>query len=123
MHVYALPNRLISHGTSVVPEDPHPTYFYVGTDANPTGWNGEPASGQLYAVDAFVPHPQYDAVNVVNDIALVHLSQPATGVPTYPINTAYPGSGSTAFFVGFGVTDGVNQLGSGIKRSTSLPIA
>ncbi len=103
---------------------PQTTYFYVGTDANPAGYSG-PASGQLYAVDSFVPHPQYDATNVLNDIALVHLSQPVTGVPTYAINTAYPGSGvnNDAFFVGFGVTDGVNQQGSGIKRSTSLPIA
>jgi len=107
------------------PLEPNFVAFYVGNNANPSGFGGTPSSGQLYQADAFVPNGLYDPDGSANDIGLVHLVAPATGVATYPYNTstmtgAYVGQ--QAFYVGYGATDGVAQDGSGIKRSTSITI-
>jgi len=88
--------------------------FYVGSDAT------NPAAGSLHEVDAFYLHPSYNPGTQANDIALVHLTTPASGVPTYPISGTAMGGGSvgnTVHYVGFGVSNGNTNTGGGIKRS------
>jgi secreted trypsin-like serine protease len=104
--------------------DPSMTFFYVGPDANPASYAG-PASGQLLRADTFVPHPDYDPQATLHDVGLVHLAQAATGVASYPLSsTAMTGSfiGQRPLYVGYGATDGVQQAGSGVKRSASIEI-
>ena len=102
---------------------PYNVSFYVGTNANPVGFGGRPG-GSFYQADRFVIHPDYTPSTFDDDIALVHLSEPAFGIETYAYNTfnlnSY--SGSNALYVGYGVSDGNARTGGGIKRSTSLPI-
>ena len=104
---------------------PQTTLFYVGSNANP-GSDGWPNAGSLYQVDQFYVHPSYDEdVMGEHDIALMHLAEPVNGVTPIGLNEAYmSGSwvGAEIFYVGFGVVDGINQGGSGVKRSTSLDI-
>ncbi|MFT5430535.1 MAG: hypothetical protein ACI9OJ_001210 [Myxococcota bacterium] len=105
------------------PPSPQVTYFYAGTNAQPTGWGNWPNTGAIYPVDGFFVHPDYNATDQDNDIALVHLAQPATDLSPVDINTALPANfvGQSPLYVGFGATEGINSTGGGIKRSTSVP--
>jgi len=114
-------------GGSEFEPTPQTTFFYVGNNALPDGYGDTPATGTLYAVQAFYAHPNYDSAYINDDIGLVRLMSPAAGVATYPINTATTPltsgyEGDYAFYVGFGVSNGASQTGGGIKRSTSLQI-
>ncbi|MFH1532629.1 MAG: trypsin-like serine protease [Pseudomonadota bacterium] len=104
---------------------PQTTRFYVGSNANP-GPQGWPASGTLYQADQFHVHPSYDPdVLGDHDIGLVHLAGPVSGAAPIAMNAAYmSGSwvGAGIFYVGFGVIEGINDSGGGLKRSTTLPI-
>jgi MYXO-CTERM domain-containing protein len=109
-----------------MPLSPAVVRFYVGNNANP-GPSGPPSSGSLYQADAFFPHEGYDPNDAQSsyDIGLLHLSQAATGVATYPIGTSAftnPLVGTDFFYVGFGVTEGINNTGGGIKRSGSIAL-
>jgi len=100
--------------------------FYIGTNAN-AAWGGVPATGTLVPADEFFPHPQYDSslMTVGHDIGLVRLKQPVSGVSPVPINVRpLRGAhlGSEVLFVGFGVSDGIQQTGSGVKRETTIPM-
>lgn len=99
---------------------PYNTRFYLGTDS--TGLN---PTGDFYQPDRFVIHPDYDPAEQTNDIALLHLSAPIIDIETYAYNSLNlaPYVGQTAEYIGYGVTDGVEQVGGGIKRSTSMEIA
>ena len=62
---------------------------------------------------------------VQNDIALVHLTTPVTGVTPVDINTSSMGwslNGEDFLYVGFGANDGNAQTGSGVKRSGYVPV-
>ncbi len=107
-----------------MPLAPDNVFFFVGTDARPS-WGDDPRDGDLYAVDEFHIHPDYQGLMNTNDIGLVHLSRPLTDVTAFPFNDedltdALVGEG--VFYAGFGVTNGANNAGGGIKRSTTLPI-
>jgi hypothetical protein len=107
------------------PLAPDIVWFYVGTNANPSGAAGLPTTGTLYRAEAFYVHPQYDDETSENDIGLVRLRDAATGVPTYALNaTAMSGSwiGNDVFYVGYGVSNDVTQDGGGIKRSTTMTV-
>ncbi len=98
--------------------------FFVGTYANAGGYGGQPA-GDLYKADLFIAHPEYNAAWADNDIGLVHLAKPVTSttpIPLYPKNMGDADIGKTVLYVGFGVTDGIDQNGGGTKRSGSMPI-
>jgi hypothetical protein len=104
---------------------PRITRMYFGTDARETTDGSDPP-GTLVQADGFILHPQYDPLYFDNDIALVHLEKPATGIPVYPMNTLTLGSnavGLSIFAVGFGVSDATNKTGSGIKRSGYMQVA
>lgn len=100
--------------------------FYVGQDARGSRWGG-PSTGEMYAADMLVPHPDYDPedLSIGSDIGLVRLAKEVKGVEPLDINTgALAGKDLTAqvLYVGFGNSDGINQTGSGLKRSTHMPI-
>ncbi len=101
-------------------EDTNPsgTRFYIGNDAN------NPNSGTFYRSLEFKIHEGYDDRSLENDIALVRLQSPVAGVPPIPYNVANlnPYEGQEAFYVGFGAVEGINETGSGVKRSTSFAI-
>jgi len=101
------------------------TRFYIGPDARPTNSGAAPTNGTFYAVSQLLPHPGYDPRGYSDDIALVKLSQPITDVAIFPHNTLDldPYEGDTAFYVGFGAVEGIQESGSGLKRSTSFPIS
>jgi len=109
---------------------PQTTRWLVGSDARPDG--GAPGDGELYAVDAFVPHPSYNELSNANDIALVHLTEPLEGVTPRPfmvdslqplVDAAYDDNTSLPIFaVGFGATEGIQSSGSGLKRSTTVAL-
>ncbi|MBM4371414.1 MAG: trypsin-like serine protease [Deltaproteobacteria bacterium] len=107
------------------PLSPQTVRFYVGSNANP-GPSGWPASGTIHAVDYFLLHPGYDPdVLGDDDIGLVHLAAPVTGLTPVSINSAYMTGAwvdTEVLYVGFGVTDGLAQGGGGVKRSTTMPI-
>lgn len=102
-----------------LPIFPELTRFFIGPNAN------DPYDGTLHWADAFFVHPKYNPNKVKSDIALIHLSQPVEGVEHYPW---YSGSiteeffGQEAFYVGYGVTNGINNKGGGVKRSAYVAI-
>jgi len=95
------------------------TRFYIGNDAN------DPNSGTFYRSLEFKIHEQYDAQQLKNDIAMVRLQTSVTNVTpmVYSLANLVPYEGDVAFYVGFGATEGVNETGGGLKRSTSFPIS
>ena len=68
-------------------------------------------------------HPSYDDATIANDIGVVTL---ATDAPVAPMKmvTSMNGSwiGKELVFVGYGVSNGVNQTGAGTKRYVRMPI-
>ena len=93
--------------------------FYYGPDAN------NPGAGTLYEVDGFYLHPSYNPGNNQNDIALVHLTTPVGGA-NYAINSSAMGGswvGTSIRYIGYGVNDGINETGGGVKRQGDIPIS
>ena len=78
-----------------------------------------------YVIDAasIQAHPYYNGSSITNDIGLVILKQDAPIAPL-GINTASMNSwkGTSLFFVGYGVNNGYNQTGAGIKRAVWMDI-
>ena len=75
-------------------------------------------------MDRFVVHPGYDESNLRDDIALMHLSDPVSGVAVYDYNEYNLNQyvGSSVLYVGYGASNGRTQTGSGVKRSTNISI-
>jgi MYXO-CTERM domain-containing protein len=104
---------------------PEATEFYIGPDARPH-YGGKPANGTFHEADLFFIHPNYSSYNGSNDIGLVHLKNPVEGVTPIPhsytaMNNAF--IGEDCLYVGYGVDDGVQQTGGGLKRSGTMEIA
>lgn len=97
---------------------PSNTRFFIGNDAN------NPNSGTFYRALEFKVHEGYDPRYLEDDIALMRLQSPVTGVTpiAYNIANLVPYEGEVAFYVGFGAIEGIQESGSGLKRSTSFPI-
>jgi hypothetical protein len=76
------------------------------------------------AVSSMQAHPAYNEWNIQNDIALVHLSQDAPVAPMGVVGHM-DGSwvGTDLLFVGYGVSNGYNQTGAGIKRAVWMAIS
>lgn len=73
-------------------------------------------------VSAGRQHPQYDANNIVNDIALIRLAQDAPVAAMPRAGSLASAEGSSLTFVGFGITSG-SASNSGIKRSVTMPLS
>ena len=76
-----------------------------------------------YKVDKVVVHPAYTAAAHHDDIALLHLTKPATGVAVHPIALATdntgPAAGSQAIISGWGrLFDGANEVPGRLQRAT-----
>jgi hypothetical protein len=102
-----------------IPLTPGIVRFYIGDDAR------NPSASELHEVDAFYVHDDYSDNPVQNDIALVHLTTPVGGVTPVDINTTAMGGawvGADLLYVGFGVNDGDQQTGSGVKRSGAIAV-
>ena len=125
------PRWVLTAGHCVTPQAELPVMaafvqFYVGSDARGSHHSG-PKTGKMYQAKDLYPHPQYDPSNQMGgyDIGLVELEADVPGVDPVPLNTgALRGSllGTQVLYVGFGESDGTNQTGSGVKRSTHMPL-
>ncbi len=90
--------------------------FAIGPD----GYNPQ----ALLAVSSTEPHPGYNASNITNDIALVHLAQDAPVEPMGVVtNMDSSWVGKQLFFVGYGVDNGYNQTGAGKKRAVWMALS
>lgn len=78
--------------------------------------------GGIFTVDSIVVHPAF-LFGERNDVAVVTLSAPVTGISPTAINTSgSPLHGSTGRIAGFGITNGT-QDDLGIKRSGGVSTA
>ncbi len=91
--------------------------FAIGPNAN--------APTASVAVARIIAHSGYNADRLINDIGVVLLAEDAPVTPI-PMNTATLDAswmGRKLTFVGYGVTNGTTQVGAGVKRQASIPIA
>ena len=90
--------------------------FFIGADTR------SPSAGTALPVASLHSHPQYDGEQLVNDIAVVLLAQPASVAPIARVPSMDASwVGRDALFVGYGVTS-ANANTSGEKRSVTIPI-
>jgi hypothetical protein len=69
-------------------------------------------------------HPGYNGSSITNDIGLVTLTQDAPVAPMGIVRSMDSSwVGKSLFFVGYGVDNGYNQTGSGIKRAVWMAIS
>ncbi len=104
----------------------HQTVVFIGTDARPLAAGLGPMDGKTYAADWLIPHPKYDPQKTENDIALVHLGEPIEDVEPMAFQQEFVSAsevkGKPILYVGFGVTDGINRTGAGVKRSVHVNV-
>ena len=76
------------------------------------------------SVSSIEAHPGYNSYNITNDIGLVHLAQDAPVAPLGVV-TQMDSSwvGTNLFFVGYGVSNGYNQTGAGLKRAVWMGVS
>jgi hypothetical protein len=92
-----------------------PVGFFVGAKTTDS-------DGLVFPVDAQHPHPGFDLhAAVFNDVALLHLLEPADGVTPLPVNTEPVAVGEEITNVGFGVNVAPHE-GSGSKRFAKTEI-
>lgn len=75
-------------------------------------------------VVSVTPHPQYDRARLTNDIGYIDLAQSAPVSPMRllpSLDSSFVGS--EFVFVGYGVNNGFNQTGAGLKRVVKMPIS
>ncbi len=88
------------------------------------GWGNLP-NGTFHQADAFYIFPQYSEKYTFNDIGLLHLNRPVEGVGPLAWNRqklAPSWIGQQVLYVGYGVSDGIEHTGGGVKRSGSMPL-
>ena len=103
---------------------PDAVEFFIGPDARPH-YGGKPLEGTFHETDVFFPHPDYSSYTGANDIGLAHLKTPVQGVDPVPHSYAAMNNGfkgEDCLYVGFGVNDGIEQTGGGLKRSGTMEI-
>lgn len=126
---HCLLNKEEGGGASV--PTPETTRLYLGANAEPTGDPAinPPASGTLYEVAGFYPHPMYEYTLWSNDfdIGLVRLVEPIEGAALAVYNTEPLASeviDRQALFLGFGYSyvdeNGENGTGRSVKRSALI---
>ena len=105
------------------PITPEMIKYYIGNDANPDEDGSQPENGDYYEVDAIYYPDDYHYEQVLNDIGLIHLSQPVADVETYNIHYDMLASeGDSLKYVGFGMSDPSDYSSGGIKRATEVSI-
>jgi secreted trypsin-like serine protease len=80
---------------------------------------------EVLAVKSIQPHPSFSMTTVQNDIGIMILAKAASVAPMKVNSTAMTSSwvGNKLVFVGYGVNDGYDQTGDGVKRAVEIPIA
>ncbi len=75
-------------------------------------------------VIAMTTHPQWDSQQLANDIAILTLASDA-GVAPIPLNPSMDSSwiGTDLLLVGYGVSNGPNQTGGGVKRMVDVSVS
>jgi endonuclease G len=92
--------------------------FFGGPRIPPNG------KGQVVRVRSAVVHPRYNSLAFVhNDINVVILNDAVDIEPTPIATTAEIGAATSVELAGFGYNDGVAQLGFGVKRRVTVPMA
>ncbi len=94
-------------------------YFVVGDEI----YTGKGIEAYA-AVDYASYHPDYDTVELLYDLGVVHLASPITAVDPIPFTTSEVDEswlGETLTFLGFGSTSSA-QEGAGTKRSVELDV-
>ncbi len=72
---------------------------------------------------ALKPHPQFSMSSITNDVGYVTLAQDAPVAPMKLVDKIDQSwVGRPTLFVGYGVTNGATQVGSGTKRSVTINI-
>ena len=108
-----------------MPVDAENILFYMGPDAN-GDWSGAvPDQGTVVQVQDYFMHPMYNSSDTSHDIGLVHLAEAVDWVDPIPFNEFHFTDvikNSQVLAVGFGVADGIQQYGGGIKRSAWLTL-
>jgi secreted trypsin-like serine protease len=89
------------------------------------GQSSDDPNGVLAAVSATAVHPQFNPFSLVNDIAILRLSQPAPVAPiaNLPASLAFDNAdvGTTLDFVGFGYSD-LAKTDYGVKLHNTIPL-
>jgi len=113
------PNWVLTAAHCLEDEQASNVRFYIGQNAN------NPNMDSFYRALELKVHEQYNPQFLENDIALVRLQTDVTGVDLIDYNVANlaPHEGEEAFYIGYGAVEGINESGSGVKRSTSFPIS
>jgi secreted trypsin-like serine protease len=109
------PRTVLTAGHCVEGMDPAAVSFGIGPNENNISVSIPVASA--------VQHPGFDMQQLVNDIAIVTLSEDAPVAPM-AVNTSMNASwvGRTVTLVGYGVSNGPAQSGAGIKRKVDVTI-
>lgn len=111
------PRTVLSAGHCVDPQVSNGAYVVFGPSvSSPT---------QYVAVAQPYQHPNYNPSNLNNDVSVWKLQTAVTNVTPLPMNaTALTQSdvGRTVRHVGYGVSNGYNQTGSGLKREVTYTI-
>jgi secreted trypsin-like serine protease len=83
------------------------------------------SGGVLATVSETLVHPQYNPFSLVNDIAILRLSQPApvAPIPNLPASLGFDGGdvGTVLDFVGFGYSD-LAKTDYGVKLHNTIPL-
>jgi secreted trypsin-like serine protease len=110
------PHTVLTAAHCVVNLDPSQAAFGIGSSQSQLT--------EVLPIALATVYPQYDAQQLINDVAVVTLSADASIAPM-PMNQAMDASwvGKTVTLVGFGVDNGPQQTGGGIKRDVDVTIA
>ena len=83
--------------------------FVMASNANPTRGYGRPRGATLYRAEEIYIHPNYDSSSTLqdDDIALIRLVEPVSGVSPYPIfrQNISGRIGEILTYVGFGTSN------------------
>ncbi|MBK8254707.1 MAG: serine protease [Polyangiaceae bacterium] len=95
--------------------DPSQVSFGIGAAA-------DQLEAELKVVSG-VQHPNWDSQSLTNDVAVLTLGEDSP-IPAIPLNPAMDDSwiGRKVTLVGYGVTDGTQQTGAGVKRMVDVTI-
>ena len=114
------PRTVLTAGHCVDPRFTDPSRMSFGIGSSIAGLQYE-----IQVSDA-QPHPDYfyDGHSIQGDIGLLYLAKDAPVAPMAFNRATMSASwvGKTLLFVGFGLSDGFNQTGDGIKRAVQIPV-
>jgi len=110
------PRKVVTAAHCVVGCSPSNMQFVIGPSLS--------SAEHVIPVASMVPYSGYNSYSSANDIAMVTLSRDA---PVEPMGVLQDMDssfvGERLFFVGYGVTNGYQQTGSGVKRAVWMTVS